>query len=200
MRNLCLAIAFVLTSSVNAWSQESRVDELSGLAVEITSPGVLPFKLYLYKNRKLETNWSGDLPNTPSQSIDDNHKGLNIPIGVIQEGDVVSVDLRVGLESLKEISLATYRLRLDESVTVNEVEPYGFKLFTLKIIRIRIAPPVVIPPLVELPTVDNRLQSIQVIGVDKGESKDQYVVSLRNIGTRNLLDLEIIMPTGGTVH
>src|SRR5215510_3158823 len=174
MRNLCLAIAFVLTSSVNAWAQESRVDELSGLAAEISSPGVLPFKLYLYKNRKLESTWSGDIPRTSPQPTDDNHKGLNIPIGVIQEGDVVSVDLRIGLESLKEIGLATYRLRLDESVTVNEAEQYGFKPFTLKIIQIKTAPPVVIPPLVELTTVENRLQSIEVIGVDKGEPKDHY--------------------------
>ena len=135
MRNLCLAIGFVLTSSINAWAQESRIDELSGLAVEITSPGVLPFKLYLYKNRKVETTWSGDIPSTPSQSTDDNHKGLNIPIGVIQEGDVVSVDLRVGLESLKEISLATYRLRLDESVTVNASLGHGSNKFDQRVLR-----------------------------------------------------------------
>src|SRR5262245_22794243 len=124
MRRLCLLIAFVLMWSLNAWAQQSSVVELSGLAVEISSPDVIPFKVFLYKNRKSETGWDGDIPRTPAQPIDDNHKGLNIPMRVMQEGEVVSLELRVRLESFKEVTLATYRLRLNESVSVDEVVQY----------------------------------------------------------------------------
>lgn len=200
MRRLCLLIAFVLMWSLNAWAQESSVVELSGLAVEISSPDVTPFKVFLYKNRKSETGWDGDIPRTPAQPIDDNHKGLNIPMRVMQEGEVVSLELRVRLESLKEVTLATYCLRLNESVSVDEVVQYGFKPFVIKIVRINVQPSFVIPPLNEFPKVENLLQSVEIIGLEKGDSADQYLLSLRNTSTRTVTDLEISMPTGGIVH
>ena len=187
-------------SSLNARAQQSGVAELSGLAVEIASPDLNPFKVFLYKDRKMETGWSGDIPRTASQPNDDDHKGLNIPITVMQEGDVVSLTLRVRLQSLKEVNIATYRLRQNESVSVNEVAQYGFKPLVLKIVRIKVAPPFVIPPLNELPKVENHLQSVEIFGLERGDSADQYLLTLRNTSSRNVTDVEISMPTGGILH
>lgn len=200
MRHFYLAIAFVFLSGPNALAQQSQLDEFSTLAVQIASIDRAPFTLPVYKDRTFETTWSGDIPRTPKQPTDDNHKGLNIPIKVRKEGDVVRVDASVGLESFKEVALGTYYLRLDESVIIREVTQYGFKPFALKLIRTEIRPPLVIPPFRGLPEVKNRLKSTEVVGLEKGESADQYLLSLRNNSPKNVIDLEIIMPTGGTTH
>ena len=200
MRHFYLAIAFVFLSGSNTLAQQSQLDEFSTLAVQITSTDLAPFTLPVYKDRTFETTWSGEIPHTPKQPTDDHHKGLNIPIKVHKEGDLVRVDVSVGLESFKEIALGTYYLRLDERVIIREVTQYGFKPFALKLIRMKIRPPLVIPAPLGLPEVENRLKSTEVVGLEKGDSADQYLLSLRNKGPKNVIDLEIIMPTGGTRH
>jgi hypothetical protein len=200
MRHFFLAVLFVMLSGFHASAQQSPLESItrSGLALEITTPDLSPSTLPVYEDRAFETTWSGDIPRTRTRPNDNDHKGLNIPIKILREGDAVRVDLRVGLESFKEVPLATYHLRPDQSVTVREVTTYGFQPFVLKLIRIEIKMPVVIPPLAALPEIENRLKSIEVIGLEKGASADQNLLSLRNNGTKNVIALEIIMPTGGT--
>jgi hypothetical protein len=200
MRHFFLAVLFVMLSGFNTSAEQSRLDSLerSGLAVEITSPDRFPFTLPVYEDRAFETTWCGDIPRTRTRPTDNNQKGLNIPIKILKEGDAVRVDLRVGLENFREVTLGTYYLRPDQSVIIREVTRYGFQPFVLKVIRIEIKPPVVIPPLPALPEIENSLKSIEVIGLEKGESADQYLLSLRNNATKNVIALEIIMPTGGT--
>ena len=200
MRHFYLAIAFVFLSGLNTLAQPLQLDEFSTLAVQITSNDSAPFTLPIYKDREFETTWSGDIPRTPTQPTDANNKGLNIPIKVRKEGDVVRIDVSVGLESFKEVALGTYYLKLDESVLIREVTQYGFKPFVFKLIRMKTGPPLVVPPLLGLPDIENRLKSIEVVGLEKGESADEYLLSLRNNGPKNVIDLEINMPTGGTTH
>ena len=197
-----LAVLFVFLSGSSISAEQSQVDSSgpSGLAVEVTSPDLSPFTLPVYQDGTFKTTWSGDVPRTPLRPADNNHKGLYIPIKILKEGDAVRVELRVGLESFKEMAVATYLIRPDQSFIIREVVPYGFKPFAIKVIRTKIRPPVKIPPLPALPEVENNLKSLEVVGLEKGESADQYLLSLQNIATKNIIALEIVMPTGGIIQ
>ncbi len=192
-----LGVLFVFLSGSNISAEQVDSSGPSGLVVEITSPDLSPFTLPVLQDGTFETTWSGDVPRTPLRPADNNHKGLSIPIKILKEGDAVRVDLRVGLESFKEVAVATYLIRPDQKIIIREVVPYGFLPFALKVIRTKIRPPVKIPPLPALPEVENNLKSLEVVGLEKGESADQYLLSLQNIATKNIIALEIVMPTGG---
>ena len=186
-------------SAFNVSAQsEPNSSERSGLALEITGAGIRPFTLPVYEDRAFETTWSGDIPRTLERPTDQNHKGLNVPIRITKEGDGVRVDVRVGLENLKQVALGTFNLNADQQVKVQEVSEYGFEPFMLRVIRIKINPPLVIPPNTALPNIENKLKSIDVIGLVKKGSADGYLLSLRNNSAKNIIALEIIMPTGGT--
>jgi hypothetical protein len=200
--NSYLAVLFVFLSGANTSAQQSQIDSTrpSGLAVEITGSGLSTFTLPVYQDGTFETTWSGGVPRTQWRPADNDHKGLSIPIKILKDGDAVRVDVRVGLESFKEVAVATYFIHADERVVIREVIPYGFLPFALKVIRTKIRPPIVIPPLPNLPEVENNLKSLVVVGLEKGESADEFVLSLQNVATKNIIALEVVMPTGGTLQ
>src|SRR5438128_8004949 len=108
MLHFYLAVLFVFLSGSSISAEQSQVDSSgpSGLAVEVTSPDLSPFTLPVYQDGTFKTTWSGDVPRTPlrpADNTDNNHKGLYIPIKILKEGDAVRVELRVGLESFKEM-------------------------------------------------------------------------------------------------
>jgi hypothetical protein len=202
MRHFFLSLFSVMLLGFNTSAQQSEPNssERSGLALEITSKDCFPFTLPIYEDRAFETTWSGDIPRTLRRPTDNNQKGLNIPIKLMKEHDAVRVDIRIGLESFKQVSLGTFYLHPDQRVTVREVTEYGFEPFVIKLIRVEIKPPVVIPPLAALPKIENNLKSIEVIGLERQKSADGYLLSLRNNSTKNVVALEIVMPTGGTAQ
>lgn len=191
------AVAILWLSATNVSAKQSRLQNQSGLAVQKTSSSISTNKWPVDQDSVFEATWSGGIPRS-DVIPDSSKKGLNIPIRIRMEGDAVRVDIRVGLVSFKEVDVATYLIRPDETVIVQEVESYGFEPFGLKVIRIENKPPVVIPPRNALPEMDNNLNTIKVVGLEKGKSADEYLLSLQNTGTKNLVALEITMPTGGT--
>jgi hypothetical protein len=194
-----VAVLFGWLSYSNTAAGQSSVDSQkpAALAVEITGRDLSPFTVTVYEEGTFETSWCGDIPRTDLVLADNDQKGLNIPIKTRMEGDAVRVDIRVGLVSFKEVAVATYLIRPGEKVVVQEVGSYGFAPFTLKVIRIEIKPPVVIPPLSALPEIGNNVNSIKVIGLERGKSADLFWLSLQNTSKKNIIALEIIMPTGG---
>ena len=93
--------------------------------------------------------------------------------------------------------MGMYYVHLDEKIVISEVAQYGFKPFTVRLRATEIKQPILIPPRSDLPEVENSLKSITVVGVEKGEAMDEYLLSLRNIGMKNIIALEVSMPSGG---
>jgi len=93
--------------------------------------------------------------------------------------------------------MGMYYVHLDEKIVISEVAQYGFKPFTVRLRATEIEQPILIPPRSDLPEVENSLKSITVVGVEKGEAMDEYLLSLRNIGMKNIIALEVSMPSGG---
>lgn len=198
---VCLATLFFswfYVPAVSFGQVRSDMEKPSRLAVEIASPGVSPFTLAVYQTGKFETSWSGGIPRSDVTPTDNNDRGLNIPFKTRLEGGVVRVDVRVGLASFREVDVATYLIRPDEKIVVDEVVKYGFAPFTIKVIRVDIKEAVVIPPPEGLPEIDNNVPSIKIIGLEKAKPADMFLLTLKNTSTKKILALEIVMPTGGT--
>lgn len=200
MLQICLATLFLWLCGSTILLGQSRADmeKPSGLAVEVASPRVFPFSLSVYSRGTFETSWSGDIPRTYLTPTDNNKRGLNIQIKTRLEGDAVRVEVRVGLASFREVEVATYLIRPDEKVVVDEVVQYGFAPFALKVIRVNLKLPIAIPPREGLPEIDNNVPSIKIVGLEKEKPADMFLLSLENTSTKNILALEIVMPTGGT--
>src|ERR1043166_1470871 len=195
---LLLILLFILLSGLSTSAQQPKTESSrqSGFLVEVTGSGLYPFTLPVYESGAFETTWSGDIPPIANwEPNDDGKRGLNIRIKIVKEGDDVRLEIRVGLENLREVAVASYDLHPDEKIIIREVAQYGFKPFTAKLRATEIKQPILIPPRSALPEVENSLKSIDVVGVEKGEATDEYLLTLRNIGMKNIIALEVSMPS-----
>lgn len=155
----------------------------SGLAVEISIEGYPP-----------------GFQSVPGESFGGRYReipGAPRPEGVTEplvirvqdrmEGDAVRVVVSAYADKFheREIGIASFLLRENERVTVNEMRNVGFEPFGLAVVRVK-------PDAPAPPAAASRIPSVGVVGVEARRTNfPSYKVTLRNLSQKDIVYLEI---------
>lgn len=186
-----LTLCAVLTLlGVIVKSQESASTPALELGVEVSGAGARPHVFPALSHGGAGTSVKRIAGWTPAPG---ESPVRQLSFQVEREADVVKINLKVRLENDKEIPVASYALHEGESATANDLTKYGVEPVTLKIVRYaprRPAP----PPEVE-PSVENRTNSLEIVGVKKSaHSPRSYMITLRNLSSKNVIAVDLFQP------
>src|SRR5215470_1556905 len=108
------------------------------------------------------------------------------------EADVVVTTLLVKLTNEKELVVATYRLRKDESVITQELSKVGLEPVVLRVVkntRVEVEPPPPIQPLIE-----NKTKSVEVANFYREPQLNSFRLTLQNISSKAIIAVDLYMP------
>jgi hypothetical protein len=110
------------------------------------------------------------------------------------EGDSVRIEVSVYLGVRffeKEQPVATYRVRENEKISVDGLTRFGAEPFEIKVLRVN-------PIITNLPSIVNKTDSIEVVGVKANDTTfPSYTVTVRNLSSQNVAALEINLLVNG---
>ncbi len=118
----------------------------------------------------------------------------SIGFKIEREAGILVAHLSVKLENEKEVFIATYRLKEDETIRTEELTKFGVEPLTLKVIRAK--PPIKDPLAPIMPKVENRTKAIEVASFAQSQfSADSFQLSLRNVSNKTIIALDLFMPS-----
>jgi hypothetical protein len=123
--------------------------------------------------------------------------GVSIKIGAVFD-DSQPADAPGPKYGAKEQPIASYFARVDDTISVTELERFGFEPLVLKVIRYQPTPFPEASAKV-LPEVVNPLKSIAFVDLQSDEPKSHsYQLTLQNIGLRAVVALTFAIDQSGT--
>ncbi|MEP6568580.1 MAG: hypothetical protein ABJC10_02310 [Acidobacteriota bacterium] len=185
-----------LLGSVHAQPAKSQTAE-TGLVLEITIVAGSP-PAYLPVRRSSESRswaWYGRFGRLPGWRLPDGDKPIYaVRISPYFEEDSVRINVSVmrgGKFYDTEDQVATCAVRENEKVTIDALKDFGVEPFEIKVIRVA-------PQTSELPAIENKTKSVEVVGVEPLVSTfPYYKLTLRNLSDRNISALQVnIMQAG----
>jgi hypothetical protein len=116
--------------------------------------------------------------------------GVSVKIGAVFD-DSQPADAPGPKYGAREQAIASYFARLDETISVNELEKFGFEPLVLRVIRYQPEPFPEASANV-LPEVVNSLKSVTFVDLQSDEPKSHsYQLTLQNISSRSVVALTI---------
>jgi len=107
--------------------------------------------------------------------------------------NVVETSVLVRLANDKEVLIGTYRLRRDESVTVEDLSKVGLEPVKLTVVKNTSVP--VDLPLPIQPLLENKTKSVQVTSFYRDPATPgNFQLTLRNLSTKSIIALDLFIP------
>jgi len=181
----------VLAVRANASRQQKALPEPTGLALEVTYYKDRPpaYTAVPGPDAKLKGAWYSLFRRVPSWQPPADVlpvRAVNVISRLEGESVRIEVSVYLGVRLFeKEQMVATYRVRENEKVSVDGLRQFGAEPFEIKVLRVAPIP-------TNLPSIVNRTESIEVVGVRTNDSTfPSYTVTLRNLSGKNVAALEI---------
>jgi hypothetical protein len=188
--------------------QKSAKSTFSDLAIEIAGDHPRPFPVSLSKGGYTQIgpppkrpDWKQAQDTAPLTSIRIRPTlegdGVRITIGAIFD-DSEPVDVPGPKYGEKERTIASYFAQPGDTVSVSELEPFGFEPLVLKVIKYK--PPATAEPAPAiLPEVVNDLKSVVFIDLqDEQPSSQSYRLMMQNPTAKSIVALTIQSAPGAT--
>jgi hypothetical protein len=191
--------SFIARSAFGQEAQQRTQAAPTGLALEITyyegrAPAYLTVTSPKDKHGSAWYAMFGQLPGWRPPAAD------ALPVKAVniltrQDGDLlvqVIVSVHLGSKFFeKEEPIATYNLRENEAVSVNELTGFGVVPFKIKVVRVN-------PIIAGLPSVLNKTDSLAVTGLQARISTlPTYEVTLQNLSAKNVAALGVELHVNG---
>ncbi len=121
-------------------------------------------------------------------------RAVNIVAGLDGEVAFVSVSVLRGIKFHdQETMVGKYRLRENDSISVQELELFGVEPFRIGLKRIT-------PPVPNQPVVKSLAKSVEIVGIQPLTSTlPRYKLTLRNLSDKNIMALSIKVMNAGIV-
>jgi hypothetical protein len=202
-----ILIAGLLCVSPSA-QEKSAKPTFSDLAIEIAGDHPRPFPVSLSKGGYTQVgpppkrpDWKQAQDSAPLTSIRIRpaleRDGVRITIGAIFD-DSEPVDVPGPKYGEKERTIASYFAQLGDTVSVSELEPFGFEPLVLKVIKYTQPAPAT-PIAAILPEVVNDLKSVVFIDLqDERPSSQSYRLMMQNATAKSIVALTIQIGPGET--
>src|SRR4030095_9811128 len=112
-----------------------------------------------------------------------------------REREVVITHVSVRLGNQKEVPIGTYRLRENETTTVQELAKVGLEPISLSVVR---AKPTFVEPSPPIqPLLENKTKAVEVVNFYREPSiPNTFLLTVRNISTKGIMVLDLFMPSG----
>lgn len=191
-RLLIITVSCVLSllAGASAAQQNQVESELPKLALEIysfdASPNYQQVGEWAWSSqfRRVES-WQPPAGSTPVKAV---KVASKIKKGFVQI--TISVFLGVRFHDREE-TVATYRVRENETIIANELKQYGVQPLTIKVVN-------VISAVARQPSVTNKTNSIAVAGIKTGGTIfPSFMLTLRNISDKSVRALKVQVVTAG---
>ncbi len=203
-RNLTIVASLITTLLVctgAAFLQQQNINASDDLALEIADvygqpsysqiPNSGESTLLFYQFNKI-AGWQRPLSQSAEPSA--------IKLVCKREGDSVRIDVSVllgqfdkldtprSLKGVPEKTVAVYFAKQGETISLRELPQFGIKPFDIKVVNAK-------PPVATTPQIINKTKAVEVVGVE--ESRQRYRLSLKNVSSKNIIALNLYVPSRG---
>lgn len=127
-------------------------------------------------------------PSTGEALVDD------LIFKIAREAETVIANLSVKLENDKEVLVGTYRLNEGDAVMTDALTKFGLEPLVLRVVKAKPSFKDPLPPI--MPKVENKTKAIEVVGFhQKSTPSDSFQLTLRNVSNKNIIALDLFMPS-----
>jgi hypothetical protein len=113
---------------------------------------------------------------------------------IVREAETVIAHLSVRMQNDKEVLVGTYRLNEGDAVMTDAVTRFGVEPLVLRVVKAKPSFKDPLPPI--MPKVENKTKAIEVVGFhQKSTPSDSFQLTLRNVSNKNIIALDLFMPS-----
>ena len=127
-------------------------------------------------------------PSTGEALVDD------LIFKIAREAKTVIAHLSVRMENEKEVLVGTYRLNEGDAVMTDALTKFGLEPLVLRVVKAKPSFEDPLPPI--MPKVENKTKAIEVVSLNQESSpSDSFRLTLRNVSSKNIVALDLFMPS-----
>lgn len=127
-------------------------------------------------------------PSTGEALVDD------LIFKIAREAKTVIAHLSVRMENEKEVLVGTYRLNEGDTVMTDALTKFGLEPLVLRVVKAKPSFEDPLPPI--MPKVENKTKAIEVVSLNQESSpSDSFRLTLQNVSSKNIIALDLFMPS-----